>query len=119
MGSHLQHAPRSDANRLTGPNPKMILVTCEIDAHPAGSEPPTVSGGRWTGQHGWVVQAIIKKRDPEGDAMALARGPGLEPVPLRSVARPVIAVRMMELSGRGGSGAERPGATAPSGGELG
>jgi hypothetical protein len=34
MGSHLQHATHSDANRLTGPDPKMILVTYKIDAHP-------------------------------------------------------------------------------------
>ena len=51
--------------------------------------------------------------------MALAHVPDLEPVPLRFVARPIIAVRMMELSGRGRSGAERTEAAAPSGGELG
>jgi hypothetical protein len=37
MGSHLQHATHSDANRLTGPDPKMILVTYKIDAHPTSA----------------------------------------------------------------------------------
>ncbi len=27
MGSHLQHAPHLDANRLTSGHPKMILTT--------------------------------------------------------------------------------------------
>ena len=34
MGSNLQQAAHSDAHRLTGPIPKMILITYKDDAHP-------------------------------------------------------------------------------------
>ena len=34
MGSHLQQATHSDANRITSTHPKMILITYKIDAHP-------------------------------------------------------------------------------------
>ena len=39
MGSHLQHPAHSDTNWLTSPDPKMILVTYESDAHPTTREP--------------------------------------------------------------------------------
>jgi hypothetical protein len=34
MRSHLQQTAHSDTNRLTGPIPKMILITYKDDAHP-------------------------------------------------------------------------------------
>jgi hypothetical protein len=37
-GSHLQQAAHSDAHCLTGPIPKMILITYKDDAHPSWTE---------------------------------------------------------------------------------
>ena len=39
VGCHPQRPARSDANRLTSPGPKMILVTYKNDAHPASAGP--------------------------------------------------------------------------------
>ena len=39
MGSNLQQAAHSDAHRLTGPIPKMILITYKDDAHPSPATP--------------------------------------------------------------------------------